>query len=85
MRADELKAILGRRPFLPVRLLITSGEHYDVRHPEQVMVWAGSVVFAIGPKLGVPEQIGYYSLIHVVKVIPLDAIRRRKRRRRTGA
>jgi hypothetical protein len=82
MRANELKEILSRRPFRPIRLLITSGETVDIRHPEQAMVWGGTVAFGIGPKPDVVEHIGWYNLIHVVKVISLDAVRKRRRRKK---
>lgn len=38
MRAEELKALLDRRPFQPIRLQISSGEIVDVLHPEMAIV-----------------------------------------------
>ena len=84
MRFDDFKDILGRKPFRPVRIYITSGETVDIRHPEQVFVTRSAFAFAIGPRVGVIEEIGWYSLIHVVKIVPLSTVRGRRSRRRTG-
>ena len=85
MRFDDFKEILGRRPFRPVRIYITSGETVDVRHPEQLVVSRSAFAFAVGPRKDVIEEIGWYSLIHVVKIIELSALRgRRAGGKRTG-
>ena len=34
MRPEELKALLDRRPFVPVRIHLSDGSFFDVRHPE---------------------------------------------------
>jgi hypothetical protein len=80
MRADEFRKILARRPFEPVRVLITSGETVDIRHPEQAVVSASMFAFATGPRKHVVTDLGWYSLAHVVKVVPLNSLRRRNRR-----
>jgi hypothetical protein len=84
MRADEFKAILDRRPFRPVRVMITSGQYVDILHPEAVIVARSYFVAAVRPnRQGISQGSAWYSLIHVVKVIPLSRLR--KRRKKTGA
>ncbi|HEX4129618.1 MAG TPA: hypothetical protein VHZ24_06215 [Pirellulales bacterium] len=34
---DTLRELLGRRPFTPFRVILSSGTTYDVRHP--VLAW----------------------------------------------
>ena len=34
MRPEELQALLDRRPFVPVRIHLSDGTFFDVRHPE---------------------------------------------------
>ena len=85
MRYDEFKKFFEERPFKPIRIFITGGQSLDVRHPEQVIVIRSLFTFAVGPRNGKTERIGWYSLIHVVKVVPLNALRpRRKRGKRTA-
>jgi hypothetical protein len=38
------------RPFAPFRIVTASGETYDVRSPDLIMVGIGSVVIGIPPK-----------------------------------
>ena len=38
MRADELRELLDRRPFEPIRLHISSGQTVDIKHPEMAFV-----------------------------------------------
>ena len=35
---EELAVLFHRRPFVPIRIHITDGMTYDIRHPENVMV-----------------------------------------------
>lgn len=71
---DILQA-LRKRPFEPFRLLVSGGTHYDVRHPELIMVGIGSLVIGI-PAAG-QTQLPYeryetVALAHVVKMMPLE-------------
>ena len=38
MDAEKLYESIGRRPFEPVRIHLCDGSHYDIRHPDQIMV-----------------------------------------------
>jgi len=77
MIAKELRAILDRRPFTPVRIHISSGQHVDVTHPEKVIILPSMFMFAI-PRRGDDYDTGWYNLVHVVKV---EALRKRRKRR----
>jgi hypothetical protein len=77
MSGEELRRILRRRPFKPVRVHISSGETVDLRHPEEALVSQSTFAFATGP---LHNDVGWYNLIHVVKVVPLTRSRKRHRR-----
>lgn len=78
MRAVELRSLLDRRPFRPLRIYISSGEYMDVIHPEMAIVSRSLVAVGLPPRRRVAEVIAHYSLIHVVKIVPLaDAALRR--------
>jgi hypothetical protein len=47
MTADAVFARLRRRPFVPFRLILTSGTTYDVLHPEMLFVTKSGVTVAI--------------------------------------
>lgn len=72
MRAEELRALLDRRPFKPIRLHITSGEHVDIYHPEMALVSRSLVAIALPSQKKIAELIVHYNLIHVVKIQPIN-------------
>lgn len=85
MRADEFKALLDRRPFKAFRVLITSGQYVDVRHPEAALVARSYFAAAVRPRNGVAEGVAIYNLIHVVKIVPLNGGRKRRARPKRSA
>lgn len=74
MRASELTEVVRRRPFSPFRIHLTTGQTYDIRHPELIWVQRQCADLAIDPdpKTGVIERTERVSLLHVVRVEPLD-------------
>jgi hypothetical protein len=73
MRAEEMRALLDRRPFQPIRLHITSGQTVDIRHPEMAFVTRSLVVVGVTESdTRVADYAVHYNLLHVVKIEPLD-------------
>jgi len=73
MRPTEILAQLRRRPFVPIRVFMSDGSSYDVRHPEMMVVT--QTVVAIGMNPGeddLPERLAYCDPIHVVRIDPID-------------
>ena len=70
MRPEELKSLLRRQPFVPLRFHITDGRTYDIRHPDQVIVLKGAVDIGVNPdpRSGIVEQVERCSLFHLVRV-----------------
>lgn len=50
MTADALFARLRRRPFVPFRMILSSGTTYDILHPEMMFVSKSGVAVAIYDK-----------------------------------
>ncbi len=74
MRPDEIRAHLRREPFRPIRIYISDGSSYDVRHPELMFVSRAEVV--IGLDAGddeLPERCVYCDPLHITRIQPLDA------------
>ena len=74
MRAEELKQLLKRRPFVPVRLHMTDGTTYDIRHSDNVMVLRQRVDIGVPTEPGsdIMNRVEYCSL-HVVRVEDVPA------------
>jgi len=81
MHAKDLKAILDRRPFDPVRLHLSSGEHVDITHPEMAIVSRSTVAVGVHDKDGIADGIIQYNLIHIVKIEQRNGRRTARRRR----
>ena len=47
MNAEALFSRLRRRPFVPFRLILSSGTTYDILHPEMLLVTRSGVTVAI--------------------------------------
>jgi hypothetical protein len=84
VRAQELRAILDRRPFEPIRLHISSGQTVDIKHPEMAFVTRSLVV--IGVTESDDDQVAdyavHYNLLHVVKIEPLNGHKPKRRTKR---
>jgi hypothetical protein len=73
MPLEDIVAFLHARPFEPFRICVDDGAVYEVRHPEQVMPLARSLIVAVGQ----PQAPGFFdradrvALIHVTRLEPL--------------
>jgi hypothetical protein len=73
MRPEELKELIRRRPFVPMRLYMTDGKTYDIRHPDNVLVSRARVDIGVGgEESGIADRVDFVSLLHVVRVEDLS-------------
>ena len=76
MTADTSKDILHRQPFELFRVVMSSGESYNVMHPEMAFVSAGSLILAIlDPAHPEGERLAFCSHPHIARVELLKASR----------
>jgi hypothetical protein len=74
MTVQFFRELLGHRPFRPFRLVMSSGQKYDVRHREMAFLTQSDIVVGIGEtKEGVPAEFRICSLVQVTAVEPLNA------------
>jgi hypothetical protein len=74
MTVQTFREMLARRPFQPVKLTLSSGQSYDIRHPEMAFLTRTSIL--IGTDLaedGVPAEFKIVSLLHVASMEPLPS------------
>jgi len=69
MTAETFREILGRKPFDPFRIVMSSVESYNVMHPEMAFVTAKALILAL-PDSTVPEgeRIAFCSYLHIAHV-----------------
>ena len=71
MTVQTFRDLLAQRPFQPFRLIMSSGQAYEVRHPE--MAWLTRTDILVGIDMtddGVPAEFRICSLLHVTAVEP---------------
>jgi hypothetical protein len=76
MRPEDVREFLRRTPFQPIRITLTDGRTFDVRHPEMAMVGRSSVAIGL-PRPGrdedVFDRLVTVSLLHIMQIEPLES------------
>lgn len=84
MRPNDVTAHTRKRPFQPVRVFISDGTSYDVRHPEMMMVGRTEVIIGLESRRDdVFDRFAYCDPVHITRIEPINGkgVRRRKRPR----
>ena len=69
MTANDLRDVLGRRPFQPIQVRLSSGDVYEIRHPENALLLRTGVYVALPPDGdALPERAVFCSLLHVAAI-----------------
>ncbi len=72
MTVQTFRELLAQRPFRPFRLVMSSGQTYEVRHPEMAMLTRTDILVGVGETDdGVPAEFRICSLLHVTSIEPL--------------
>lgn len=72
MTANELRDALRRQPFEPFRVRLTTGQTYEIRHPEFAAVTQTSLFVGEPHHDGFPERMIQRDLLHVVALEPVE-------------
>ncbi len=74
MNVQTFRDLMSERPFRPFRLVMSSGQTYEVRHPEMAMVTKSDLLVGLDEddELGVPTRFKICSMLHVTAVEPLE-------------
>ena len=71
--ADDIQARLHERPFVPVRIVTSSGQSYDVSHPDLVLVGRRFLIIGTASNEN-PSQIEAASRMAVMHVTDLQDV-----------
>jgi hypothetical protein len=73
MTLQTFRDLLAKRPFKPFRLVMSSGQTYEVRHPEMAWLTRTDILVGIGdPDDVTPAEFHTSSLLHVASVEPVN-------------
>jgi hypothetical protein len=87
MTVQTFRDLLVKRPFQPFRLVMSSGQTYEVRHPEMAFVTRTDILVGVDiADDGIAAEFKICSLLHVTAIEPIDPSRpgRGKRKRSEG-
>lgn len=69
MTAETLKNFLHRKPFEPLRIKMSSGESYEIPHPEMALLTKAGLIICLPDQQGDPsEKIEFCSFLHIASV-----------------
>ena len=74
MTAEDLIELLEERPFRPLRIRLTDGRSYDIRHPELAIVTPSIVADGLssGNASRLAERVTHRSISHIVEAEPVE-------------
>ena len=73
MTAEVLRDWMQRRPCQPFRITMSSGDAYDIRHPEMAFLTRAEIIIGLGERGGIPSRHRTVSLLHVTAAEPIDS------------
>jgi hypothetical protein len=68
--SSDIRERVQKKPFFPFRIRTSSGEHYDILHPEFAMV--GKRIVVVG--IPVPEDDPEFDKAHIVSIMHVTAL-----------
>lgn len=72
MTVQTFREMLARRPFQPVKIAMSSGQTFEIRHPETAFLTRTSLLIGVDvADDGIPQEFKILSLLHVTSMEPL--------------
>ncbi len=73
MRPGQIRDHLKIQPFRPIRIHISDGSSYDIRHPEMAYVTASQVMIALEmSEDDLPDKVVFCYPVHITRIEALD-------------
>ena len=73
MTYETIRGRLDTRPFQPFRVVTSSGQAYEVRHPEMAFPTRTEMVIASPDRNGIPSRARMVSNLHITALEPIEA------------
>jgi hypothetical protein len=72
---ETIQARLREKPFKPLRIIVSEGQHFDIQHPDLVLVGRDDLIigFATPDMPTIYNRVTRVALIHVVAMEDLPA------------
>ncbi len=73
MSPADIFAFTRRQPFVPFRIHTTDDQHYDVRHPDQVIPLRTRLIVGVVSDGSIPDHVEHLSFFHVVRLEKIES------------
>jgi hypothetical protein len=78
---QSFRDLLSKRPFVPFCVVMSSGEKYEIRHPEMAFLTRTALYIGQNPdQTGIAEDARIVSLLHVTTVETLNGKNGKRRK-----
>jgi hypothetical protein len=75
MRPTQVRDHLKTRPFRPIRVFVSDGSSYEIRHPEMAYVTASQVMIALEmSEDNLPDRVVFCDPVHITRIEPIDGV-----------
>jgi hypothetical protein len=77
MRPDDVLQMLRVRPFQPFRISLSDGQQYEVRHPDNAIVFRTTALVAVPGRRGSDgpaERSVTCALVHITRMEVLNGV-----------
>ena len=71
--ADDISARIADKPFVPLRIITSSGQAYDITHPDLVMVGRRALIIGTASNEN-PKQFESVSRVPILHITDLQDI-----------
>jgi hypothetical protein len=68
--ANDIRARVHEEPFVPFRIVTSSGENYEVHHPELIMVGKRDLIVGTASAKSTP----FYDKVHRIAIMHVTAL-----------
>ncbi len=69
MTAEPIKSFLRGRPFEALRVKMSSGESFEIRHPEVAVLTKAGLIIVLPDEQGNPsDRIEFCSFLHITGI-----------------
>ena len=77
MSPNEIEAQRKQTPFAPFRIYLSDQSHFDIRHPEMLLVTRRVVYVAIydSANTTMPERAIFCDPLHITRLEPINDLR----------
>ena len=83
MRPAQIRDHLKAQPFRPIRVHVSDGSSYEIRHPEMAFVTTTQVMIALKMSTeDLPDKVVFCDPVHITCIEPLDGVKAKRRTKR---